>query len=540
MKARLTILFIFLGFILHAQLKVGYLYDLDKLPIHGIINPREYSPENLLTLTHRSDAFEKGVVYFKNGSIDDGWIKYQNKKIWFKPKKTEKDDKLKPNEVISLTIGVDSFFVANYFNVELRTTSISITEPQFMQFISSFGGYTFAKHYHFSSAIAQNYAMTSPIVETYQVSDDGGKTWESFPRRKKLFKEMALIYFSHIPYIQRKLIEESLGFNDILTLIKTAQYYDKYVSNKKIHFDKFWNEIPNSNKAVYSSEVKSLKDSIWTISYSNKKHLLYEGTYSSLFPHKRHGTLTMYNENEQIIYETIFENDEKKSENIAYSPEVLHYSYDLIEFYNGYNSYTIPKYNQINDTFGNTIILNGEWTEEIETPNGIIHNEFYNNTLSKAFRIDGDKNIYRITDPEYNFKLKKLQNSLSYFFKEINFTGAAEDNAQGIYFLRVSVSDKGRALAYEMLNEIHPELDKKIRNWANKVLDEKGMYPHKFKPYKIEKEKVSTEFLVPIQFSILKFYKQPAYNHNSLFLNQMMFQQQMMQPLNLPTPPPRF
>lgn len=540
MKVSLSIVFIFLSCFSQAQLNIGYFHDLDKLPIHGTINTREYSPENLLVLIHRSDAFEKGTVYYSDGNIEEGLIKYENKKIWYKPTKAAEKDKLKPEEVLALTIGVDSFFVANHFNVEQLAVTRPITEPQFMQYLTAFNGLTFAKHYHFSSGMAQSYTMASAVIETYQVSEDEGKTWTSFPKRGKMFEEVALKYFSHIPYLKRKIEEGSLDHEDMMTLIKSAEYYDTFKNGRYIYFDRYWNQIYSAKESAYSAEIKSLRDSIWTISYASNEAILYEASYHSLFPHKRHGTIKSMSTEGYAVLETSYFEDEKKSESINYENGNTHYVIDLVDFYMNYNTYTIPKYNQVLDSSGNSLVQIGDWNEELKTSNGIVTNEFYGDGLSKAYRVEDGQKIYHITDFEYNFKLKKLQTSLSRYFESKDFLQASEDNAQGMYFIHVQISDKGRAVNNKILNSIHPTLDSKVKGWANSVLKESSYYPHKFKPYKVEKEKVDAEFLVPLQFSIVKFYRQSANaNYNWQFQQQMMFHQQMMmQPMNLPTPPP--
>jgi hypothetical protein len=541
MKKTLVSSLIFASFFSYAQLSVGYLHDLDKLPVHGTINPREYNPENLLVLVHRSDAFEKGTVYYSDGRVEDGLIKYENKKIWYKPSEYDNQDKLKPDEIRALTIGIDSFFVANYFNIEQEAITRQITEPQFMQYLTAFDGLTFAKHYHFSSGIAQTYTMTSPIVETYQVSEDGGETWLSFPKQKMQFKTMALKYFGHVPYLTRKIQNESIESDDILTLINSSEYYYKYQNNELIYFDKYWNPISEAEESTYTAAVKSLEDSIWTISYLKDGFPLYEASYHSLFPHKLHGDIKIFSQEESVVQKIAYKNNEKKSESIAYPSGGLHYSYEIMDIYDGYNTYPKAKYNQILDANGNSLVQLGNWKEEVSTTLGIITNEFYDNNLTKSYRTSVGKPVHHIIDPKYNFKLQKLQNKLNFSFSGDNYLEAVEDNAQGMYFLHVTISEKGRAINCEIFNEVHPTLDSKIKNWVNNNLKETSYYAHKFKPYKIDNKKVSAEFLIPLQFSIIKFYRQPANNnYNWQFHNQMMFNQMHMQPLNLPTPPMGF
>src|SRR5690606_7052395 len=115
-----------------------------------------------------------------------------------------------------------------------------------------FNGYTFAKHYHFTSSAAQQYAMQAPIIETFLVKHNDSLTWDNFPDNNK-FKERALNYFSHIPYLRNKISTGEYGNKDILSAIKMAEYFDKYNKSKPIFYDKYWQEIRGFNKAVYSA-----------------------------------------------------------------------------------------------------------------------------------------------------------------------------------------------------------------------------------------------------------------------------------------------
>src|SRR5690606_4924319 len=103
--------------------------------------------------------------------------------------------KIKPDEIKYFVIGVDSFFVVDKFYFKNRIKE----KPEYVQYITEFNGYTFAKHYHFTSSAAQQYAMQAPIIETFLVKHNDSLTWDNFPDNNK-FKERALNYFSHIPY----------------------------------------------------------------------------------------------------------------------------------------------------------------------------------------------------------------------------------------------------------------------------------------------------------------------------------------------------
>ncbi len=511
-----------------AQIHIGYYHDLEGLPVYDFIDPFQYSPKEKLSLSHYSNSYESGKIYFSNGKTAKGLIKYENKKIWFK--KTESDEKLKifPGETVGLTIGLDSFFVAKDFNVEKQMGAQVQDEPQFMQYLTSFDGKTYAKHYFFSS---------SSIIETYQVKNDGNSSWTSFPRNNKRFRSVAYTYFGHIPYLKQKLINESIGYKNMMTLIKSAEYYDKLKNDENLYFDKYWNETEKEN-SVFQAEIQSLEnDSIWVIDYFKGASLLYRARYHSLFPNKKHGEFEMLSEEGETIHTIEYDKNDMMEKTVSFANGQPHYAYHFKEMSPGYHPYLQVDYKKIYGPSGELLQREGNWTEQVIWKQGSFTNEFSGQQLLKSFRIEDGLEIHQIIDPSYKFKTKKLQNLLDAYFEEIDFRRAAEKNVQGMYFITVRISDKGDITDFKVHNRLHPILDTNIRSWARKYFE--GPYAIKFKPYKVGNEKVHAEFMIPLRFSIYKFYRKPAsYYYDWNFYHQMMFQQQMMQPISLPNPPP--
>ena len=79
------------------------------------------------------------------------------------------------------------------------------------------------------------------------------------------------------------------------------------------------------------------------------------------------------------------------------------------------------------------------------------------------------------------------------------------------------------------LNKIHPELDKLVNKFISSRLLVGAEYRHKFKPFKKDKVKHYCEVVIPFEFSINRFYRQPVnYNHfQHWHMNQVMHQQMM-------------
>ena len=540
LPTRLSLLF--LSFIAHssiAQIQVGYYHDLDGRPIHDYVDPFQYSPTKKLRVTHYSSSFEKGKVYFKNGDIVEGFIQYENKKIWYKERRSDKKTKLKPAETMGLRIGLDSFFVASNFNVEQRVGPNAQTQPQFMQYLTSFNGLTFAKHYFFSSGMAQQYAFASPMIETFQVKREGATTWKSFPRRKKEFKAVALRYFGHIPYLKEKISDGSIGFDDVLTLIKSAEYFEKLKNDEMLYFDQYWNETTDPDGASYQAKIRSLEqDSLWTIDYFRNGQPLYRATYHALFPHKRHGTFEVLNEKGIPMRETGYDENKWVSTRQYDADGQLLYDMSFKEYTTTENTFTRVRYHQVLDANGNNLKKKEAWTETVSWTQGDFTNTYQGETLKQSYREKDGTKIYQWTDPNYRIKQKKLQTALNYYFEDKTFTKTVEDHAEGLYLVAIELSPKGKILNYTLYNPVHPELDEMMTAWAKRHLV--GPYATKLKPYKVEDKKVHSELIIPIQFSINKFYRRPSSYYHDWGFQHMMFQQQMMmQPVNI-SPPPGF
>ncbi|WP_462249385.1 energy transducer TonB [Ekhidna sp.] len=530
MRAFIACLLLLIGQLVIAQIHVGYYHDLDKTPIHDYVDPIAYNPDEKLVLSHFSDSFEKGKIYYEDGTVAKGLIKYENKKIWYKKLSTDDKVKIKPEETIALTIGLDSFFVATNFSVEKSTGSITQKQPQFMQHLTSFDGKVYAKHYFFSSG------MSSSVIETYQVRDENSTTWESFPRNKRRFREKALDYFDHIPYLKIKIMDQSISFADAYTLIKSAEYFHKFQNNETIYYDRYWNETEKEN-SNYKAIIKSLEnDSIWTINYFKGDIPIYRAKYHALFPNKMHGAFERLDAEGQTLNVINYKKNEVKEKMVLYSNGKPHYVNKYRSLKYTYRTQNYLTYEAVYNSQGESLTSDGTWTEDVSWKQGQFTNEFEGNKLKRSYRDADGQRIHQITDPLYNFKIQKLQKLLDSYFAEKDFYSVANDHVQGTYFISVSINEKGVVSDYEIINQLHLSLDSKIRNWARRYLT--GSYAVKFKPYKVNGQKVSAEFLIPLQFSILKFYRQPANGYDWMWHHQMMFHQQMMmQPMNLPTPP---
>jgi hypothetical protein len=550
---------IFLTFLLtvnclSAQITIGVKYDINGMPLNGYFDPIIYSPDKKISKVHNSDSYEKGYYYDSLGSKIVGLIKFENDKIFFKKNEEDFRIKIRPDEIRNFVIGVDSFFVVDkfYFQNSIKEN------PEFVQYVTDFDGYTYAKHYHFTSGMAQQYAMQPPIIETFLVKHNDSLIWDNFPNRST-FKERALKYFSHIPYLKHKISSGEYDSEDMLSVIKMAEYFDKYINSKPIYYDRYWQEVIDIDKAVFTAKITNKVDSIWTFEYYKDKEKIYEGSYSSFYPNTKNGDFKAFYPNGETRQIVTFSENKPKKVKTFYPNGSLCAHYDIIETQKTYRPKTSSsagpktratvterdidiKYIVVNDSAG-VNILNSKSSPILtinDDLNGVTYTCAYNvGELSSVYRILGNDTVFQIAKPDYDFKINSLQKKFDYFMLDKKYDDALSENAQGIILVSLLIDKKGYVLESSVLNELHPELDSIVNKFISSRLSISAENRYKFKPYKKDKEKMYCEVVIPFEFNINRFYRRPvSYNHfNHWYFHDQIMQQQMMNNFRPPTPP---
>ncbi|MEZ5082234.1 MAG: hypothetical protein R2750_02090 [Bacteroidales bacterium] len=510
-----------------AQVPVGETFDINGLSFDGYFEPLSYSPEEQIFVTHNSDSFEKGLIYYSNGEKQAGYIKYEEDKIWFKENlfyNTTKE-KIKPYEIQSLIIGVDSFFTISNFYIGSKNHD----KPEFVQFITQFDSLTFIKHYRFASGTAVYYGGSSPITETFLVRLAGSDKWHSFPDKSEKFKIQALRYFGHIPYLKTGIESGQFDSDDMMTLIKMAEYQYNFLNNRPIYFDNSWQEVKDMNRAMYKAIIIEKVDSIWTIEYSTNNNVLFKVDYSSFYPSRKNGLFKSYFTDGRLRKEAIYLNDTLKNVKTYSHTGILKYEYNLA-FTEINGDISIERtFVQINDSDGKNL-MESQREFEIEIYDSVMKRtyvrSFQDGKLVQSF-VSQEKNVvYQNCDPNYDFKIKSLQKKINLYLEDRKYEQAISDNAQGIVLIHVTINEKGYVVDHRIFNIIHPELDALVRGFATQYLSDTSVYKFRFPSYKPNKDKLYCEFVVPISFSIKRFYRPPAnyYYHNHMFQWQMMQQ----------------
>lgn len=526
-KTTLFLILVIFTTLSYSQEQIGLLYDLDGLPLNGYFDPIAYAPKNKISKVHYGESYEVGYYYDSNGEKIDGFIKFENDKILFKKNEEEDRIKLLPNEISHFVIGIDSFLVIKNFLFKDKLRE----EPEFAQFIAAFNGYTFMKHYHFSSRMAQQFAMQRPITETILFKRDDASRWNNFPD-DKYFKERALKYFGDIPHLSDKISSGDYEFKDLLSIIKMAAYYHKYKNSESILFDKYWQEIRDKDKAVYSAKIVNQTDSIWTFEYYKDAVKIYQANYSSFYPNKKNGDFISYYPNGSQRQIISYENNRPTEVKIYDDKGVFNTNYQLIENKVGNKTYIDVKYLLVNDASGNNIIKQNN-KSTLKVFDGISKvsytSKFRNDELYSYYRLKNSDTVFQITNPDYDFNIESLQTKFDSFMAEKKYDDALSENAQGIILVSLLIDDNGYAKEARILNSIHPDYDKLIDAFINTRLLVGAIKRYKFKPYKIDKEKRFYEVVVPFEFSINRLYRKPVNYNNSHFLDWRIQQEFFMQ-----------
>jgi len=273
---------------------------------------------------------------------------------------------------------------------------------------------------------------------------------------------------------------------------------------------------------------------------------LYTANYSSFYPNTKNGEFISYYTDGNIRQIIVYKNNKPKEVKTFDKVGTIKSHYQYIETKNTTTSEIDIdiKYISVIDSLGNNLIESGNKSSLVvidDFANVTYTNKYYNKELISSYRLINGDTVFQLTNPDYNFKIKSLQKKFNYYMTEKEYNEALSVNAQGIILMALVIDNKGYTVECSVLNSIHPEIDKLVNNFINSRLLPKAEYRYKFKPYKKDKTKQFCEVVIPIEFSINRFYRQPVnYNHFHHMHWQMHQQQMMMNNFKPPTMPTGF
>lgn len=220
-------------------------------------------------------------------------------------------------------------------------------------------------------------------------------------------------YFSHIPHFKEKIESGKYGQEDLLSMIKTADYNNRFEESKPIFFDEYWQEVSDPEKARYKANITSRMDSIWTLEYSEGDVKLYSANYSSFYPNIKNGEFISYYPDGTTRQKIHYRNDSLKEVRNFYENGSLRNHYTCSErksAVKGEKGIDII-YVSVIDASGNNIFNpEGDAVQKVfdDFSNTEYTNIYRKNRLVSSYRMLGSDTVYLITDPDYDFNIKPL------------------------------------------------------------------------------------------------------------------------------------
>ena len=489
-----------------SQIPIGYYYDADGMPIEGFFDLINYHPQNIVDVSPNALYYESGCYYGLDDQRYVGFIKYDNNDFYFTSNLSNQGVTLNPNNVKGLRVGVDSFFVALVPALQPRHTGAKNQDPVFLHHIALTEDYHFAIHYYNTSGYAVNYLGRDAITKVYCYKKHDKLHWRSIPKNKKQFSDLWLDIFEEDSLLKVRLEDKVYSINDALNLIKVYEYQFRMMNDKEIDLDPNWQELSLGGEKRYTGRIINKVDSIWTINYYDENDMIYSVEYSSFFPHIKNGAFLAFDSNQNLRLKSKFKNNSMITTQLFSS--------------NGRNKYAYVKQRETSTSKQSLkyIDVDGVSRGELYSDN-IVQVNFYDSIreveiakdfkfgklISSHFDMDGTK-IYQMCDPNFKLDLGYFTQRAKGYFKNKSFKESSKEGVEGIILTSFLINSKGIPIKFEILNELHPEINVLYEEFLNRSIGNL-----KFKPYKVNSKKVIYEFVVPLKFSFNRYYRESAF-----------------------------
>lgn len=495
--------------------EIGHFVDLNKQLINGY-SDFDYEPEKSLNVSYViGDNFTDGYYINKEGVRIKGLLKYEikDRNLKFKLKKEDDEKSIKADECNGYVIGVDSFSVLKNVYI-FRTFGDSPSENgEFAEYMGKVGDMTFYKFLGLSA----NGSYVKYIVKTTDTSE-----CLTFPSSTGKFKKMASEIFGSDPILKADIEKGKYKMENIPSLIKIFKYRKLFEGNTNILYNASWDETNNPKESIYYAKIESVKDSVFHLSYFlNNDVKIYEGDFTSFYPHKKKGVFIFYYPNGSIRKKVNYVNNKPKHESEYFlngnirrmSKQLFSENRRIYEFVHN------EKGEDVLDKQGNgkEIIIDPFEGREItyEYVNHFLENIYYLDKNSQMVYQFCDKNA-RLTD------FKDLQNALKNNFK---YPPESIDNYNhGYALVKCIVEPTGLVSEVKLIKGVDTVCDVAIIDFLSCLKTQPF-----WKSGKVDGINVRQEIIVPIDFSINGFSVYKGHYNNFWMLNHnMMFQQQMM------------
>lgn len=520
MNKYFLLLFSIYATVAFSQIKVDYNHDLKGNPIEGEFHTflQSDSPSVQIKIDGKTSVYEKGFYVDLQKKKHEGYIELYKKKISFKydnSNYSETSKSVSASEIQYIKLGVDSIFIAKKVHVDKEI----LKKPILVKYIARYGKNHFGKVY-------QNNGLNYIVVKTPNVD-----FWRKIKNKsKKEFKGVVAGNFKDVPFLQEKIEDNSLTRNNLIKVIKRAQFYEKYKNKDTLYFNENWHELLSSIDSKYVAQVVELKDTIWSVDYYKDNKKLYEVDYSSISPMVKSGFFKIFDAKNVLSEERKYSNDSILEIKKYYPNGSLKYKWVLNED-TGEKKYVV-----VNNKQDNKGVIN-EYGEgiQVENYNDSIEHHFLNFKKIKSFNVVNKEVFY--SDKYSDINLNKFQNLLSKFLysnSEYKLL-RKKKNLEGTVLISLVIDRKGNLISYNLLNELDSDLSNLLKLFfESKMINNKQF---KFKGFNIgsdDNEFKKIKFLIPIVFSYNR--SDPVYNsYNDFWFHHMMFQQiQMHQQMTAP------
>lgn len=527
-KIFLSTLLVLCVCIAHAQTisdnyQIGYYFDIDKQAIEGYYDSN-YQPNPLFGVDYTiGEDFTPGYYYTLEGEKVEGLIKYSNynTNFFFKADLDKLEKKIKPDECIGYVIGVDSFTVIQNFNVQRNLGPVQSTKKEFAQVIDRVGKLTFYKHIRLGS---------QKTIITYLVKEDASSSYVSFPKEVEKFKQVALLYFGTFESLKEGIKKGKYEEVDIPTLVTLLKYKGFYDRNERIYFNSSWDEEQESEYSYYA-EIDSIVDSVFHVTYYFANGAkMYDGDFTSFYPHKKRGQFHYYYPDGQIRKEVRFLKNKALSGKDYYPNGKVYRDY----IFRDKDLY----FRQVYDYEGNALLDAtgaglGLFYDSIQQRE--ITYQYINHLLEGVFYFDSKgRKTYQLSSKNAKVMNEKMiRNKLANDF--VYPQDLVKAYQHGFVLLKCIIEPTGRVSEVEMVKSLNPVVDAKVLNFFKVFVNAPS-----WKPAVHNREKVRQELVIPIDFSIIGFSRYRNH-YNDIWMHQNLWMHHHMMnvvPVAPPSMPP--
>jgi hypothetical protein len=477
-----------------SQVNQSFIGELTDNKGHRIFNycDFDYVPESPIEVNKTViSKFSPGYFFDKSNNRVNGLIKIEGSSIFFKANEKALHRLVNDNECNAVIVCKDSFvFISN-------PGLIKYAERFPVEVLEKLDGVTF-------------YRIITPNSCDYFYKPDTASV-AKIPSGYEKFKKAAIIFSGNCESTKNRILKGKSGYDNILAIIKLLKYEQHKLQNKKLYYNSNWDEVDKCSDATCYGEVKSINDSLFHMKYYNLDNSpVYEGYYSSFYPHNKNGIFTWYNPEGKVRKTIKYENNKLIKVQIFYSNGRLHYDYRIRndKFH----------YNQVYTNEGKALLdINGQGKEEFfdSLEHRKVFFSYSDNLLKEAFYYDtANRQIFLALSNNASPTGIKLKSDV-YPEKSV------ADFVQGTVLVKCTIWPSGYLMNYKIVKGLNQEIDNLVMETFKKAVAEKL-----FKPGTHNSKAVFQEIIVPVVFQLNGFSPYKATHYN--FSNDMMYHQRMM------------